>query len=418
MTSERVVVTGIGAVSSVGIGKDAFWQGIASGRSGISRVQGIPEEVQSACKIAGEIRDFDPTLYMDRKAIKRTDRFIQFALAASKMAVEDAKIDLTQDDPTRVGVVVGSAAGGFQTIENQYKVLLSKGPDRCSPFTVPMLIVNMAAGWVSMTYNAKGPNLCQVTACATSSHSIGDAYGIIKRGEADVMFAGGSEAPITSLVMAGFSSARTLSTRNDEPEKASRPFDRDRDGFVMGEGGAVLILESLSHALKRGAHIYAEVAGYGLTGDAFDIVQPCVDGEGAARSMTMALAQAGLKPEDIQYVNAHGTSTPVGDKAETVAIKRVFGEHATSGKLMVSSSKSMTGHLLGAAGAIEAAVALMSIENSLIPPTINLENPDPECDLNYVPNKAIEGVEVNAALSNSFGFGGHNACLLFKKYKD
>lgn len=417
MSSERVVVTGIGTVSSVGIGKEKFWEGIARGKSGISRVQGIPPEVQSACKIAGEIRDFDASLYMDKKAIRRTDRFIQFALAAAKMAVEDADIDFSQDDPTRVGVVVGSAAGGFQTIENQYKVLLSKGPDRCSPFTVPMLIVNMAAGWVSMTYNAKGPNLCQVTACATSSHSIGDAFGIIQRGEADVMFAGGSEAPITSLVMAGFSSARTLSTRNDEPEKASRPFDRDRDGFVMGEGGAVLILESLSHALKRGAHIYAEIAGYGMTGDAFDIVQPCVDGDGAARAMTKAIQQAELKPEDIAYVNAHGTSTPVGDKAETVAIKRVFGDHAESGKLMVSSSKSMTGHLLGAAGAIEAAVALMSIENSLVPPTINLENADPDCDLNYVPNTAIEGVEVNAAMSNSFGFGGHNACILFKKYK-
>ena len=355
---------------------------------------------------------------MDKKAVRRTDRFIQFALAASKMAVEDAKIDLSQDDPERVGVVVGSAAGGFQTIEKQYEVLRSKGPDRCSPFTVPMLIVNMAAGWVSMTYNAKGPNLCQVTACATSSHSIGDAFHIIRRGEADVMFAGGCEAPITSLVMAGFSSARTLSTRNDEPERASRPFDKDRDGFVMGEGGAVIILESLTHAKKRGAHIYAELGGYGMTGDAFDIVQPCVDGDGAARAMTKAIEQAGLKPEDIAYVNAHGTSTPVGDRAETVAIKRVFGDHATSGKLMVSSSKSMTGHLLGAAGAIEAAAALMTIEKSIVPPTINLENPDPDCDLNYVPNKAIEGVEVKAALSNSFGFGGHNACLLFKKFED
>ena len=418
MTNERVVVTGIGPVSSVGSGKDAFWDGLARGRSGISRVESIPPEVQSACKIAGEIKDFDPTLYMDKKAVRRTDRFIQFALAASKMAVEDAKIDLSQDDPERVGVVVGSAAGGFQTIEKQYEVLRSKGPDRCSPFTVPMLIVNMAAGWVSMTYNAKGPNLCQVTACATSSHSIGDAFHIIRRGEADVMFAGGCEAPITSLVMAGFSSARTLSTRNDEPERASRPFDKDRDGFVMGEGGAVIILESLTHAKKRGAHIYAELGGYGMTGDAFDIVQPCVDGDGAARAMTKAIEQAGLKPEDIAYVNAHGTSTPVGDRAETVAIKRVFGDHATSGKLMVSSSKSMTGHLLGAAGAIEAAAALMTIEKSIVPPTINLENPDPDCDLNYVPNKAIEGVEVKAALSNSFGFGGHNACLLFKKFED
>lgn len=418
MTNERVVVTGIGPVSSVGIGKDAFWEGIAQGRSGISRVESIPEDMQSACKIAGEVKEFDATLYMDKKAIRRTDRFIQFALAASKMAVEDAKIDFEAEDPERVGVVVGSAAGGFQTIEKQYKVLLSKGPDRCSPFTVPMLIVNMAAGWVSMTYNAKGPNLCQVTACATSSHSIGDAFKIIQRGEADVMFAGGCEAPITSLVMAGFSSARTLSTRNDEPEKASRPFDKDRDGFVMGEGGAVILLESLTHAKNRGAHIYAEVAGYGMTGDAFDIVQPCVDGDGAARAMTKAIEQGGLKPEEIDYVNAHGTSTPVGDKAETVAIKRVFGDHAESGKLLVSSTKSMTGHLLGAAGAIEAAAALMTIEKSIVPPTINLDNPDPDCDLNYVPNKAIVDQPVKAALSNSFGFGGHNACLLFKKLEE
>jgi len=280
-----------------------------------------------------------------------------------------------------------------------------------------MLIVNMAAGWVSIAHNAKGPNLCQVTACATSTHSIGDAYRIIQRGEADVMFAGGSEAPITSLVMAGFAAARTLSTRNDEPERASRPFDKDRDGFVMGEGGAVLILESLSHAQARGAHIYAEVAGYGLTGDAFDIVAPCADGDGAIRSMRQAIKEAGVDPGEVDYVNAHGTSTPLGDRAETVAVKQVFGEHATSGKLLVSSTKSMTGHLLGAAGAIEAAVAVMSIEHSIVPPTINLDNPDPECDLNYVPNKAIKDRSIKIAMSNSFGFGGHNGSLLFRKFE-
>ncbi|MGD9684384.1 MAG: beta-ketoacyl-ACP synthase II [Candidatus Obscuribacterales bacterium] len=417
MAGERVVVTGIGSISSVGIGKDKFWDGIVNGRSGIKKVESIPPEIQSACKIAGEIPDFDPSPYMDKKAIRRTDRFIQFALAASHMAVEDAGLDTSKEDPERVGVVVGSAAGGFQTIEDQFRVLTSRGPDRCSPFTVPMLIVNMAAGWVSIAHNAKGPNLCQVTACATSTHSIGDAYRIIQRGEADVMFAGGSEAPITSLVMAGFAAARTLSTRNDEPEKASRPFDKDRDGFVMGEGGAVLILESLSHARARGAHIYAEVAGYGLTGDAFDIVAPCADGDGAIRAMRQAIKEAGVDPGEVDYVNAHGTSTPLGDRAETVAVKQVFGEHATSGKLMVSSTKSMTGHLLGAAGAIEAAVAVMSIEHSIVPPTINLDNPDPECDLNYVPNTAVRDRSVKIAMSNSFGFGGHNGSLLFRKFE-
>jgi len=417
MAGERVVVTGIGSISSVGIGKDKFWDGIVNGRSGIKKVESIPPEIQSACKIAGEIPDFDPSPYMDKKAIRRTDRFIQFALAASHMAVADAGLDTSKEDPERVGVVVGSAAGGFQTIEDQFRVLTSRGPDRCSPFTVPMLIVNMAAGWVSIAHNAKGPNLCQVTACATSTHSIGDAYRIIQRGEADVMFAGGSEAPITSLVMAGFAAARTLSTRNDEPERASRPFDKDRDGFVMGEGGAVLILESLSHAQARGAHIYAEVAGYGLTGDAFDIVAPCADGDGAIRSMRQAIKEAGVDPGEVDYVNAHGTSTPLGDRAETVAVKQVFGEHATSGKLLVSSTKSMTGHLLGAAGAIEAAVAVMSIEHSIVPPTINLDNPDPECDLNYVPNKAIKDRSIKIAMSNSFGFGGHNGSLLFRKFE-
>lgn len=418
MSKERVVVTGIGTVSSVGIGKNQFWDGIVNGRSGIRKVTVIPEKYQSACKIAGEIPEFDPSKFMDFKTIKRSDRFIHFALAASKLAHEDSGIDLSKDDLCRVGVVVGSAAGGFCTIEQQFKVLTEKGPDRCSPFTVPMIIVNMAAGWVSMVYGAKGPNLCQVTACATSTHSIGDAFKFIELGECDVMFAGGSEAPITSLVMAGFSSARTLSTRNDEPEKASRPFDKDRDGFVMGEGGAVLILESLKHAKARGAKIYAEIVGYGKTGDAYDIVAPCADGDGAARSMEMALKDAGVKPEEVDYVNAHGTSTGLGDIAETVAIKKVFGNHATSGKLMVSSTKSMTGHLLGAAGAIEAAITVMAIHNEIVPPTINLDNPDPQCDLNYVPHKAIKGKAIKYAMSNSFGFGGHNGTLLFKKYEE
>lgn len=416
MTKERVVVTGIGPLSAVGIGKEAFWNGIVSGRSGVKRVSRFPQELQSTCKIAAQMDDFDATKYLDPKQVRRTDRFIQYAIAASLMAVEDAAIDMKQEDPLRVGVVVGSAAGGFQSIEEQCKVLFERGPGRVSPFTVPVFIVNMAAGWISILHNAKGPNSCTVTACATSAHSVGDAYRIIERGEADVMFAGGSEAPITALCMAGFSSARTLSTRNDEPERASRPFDRDRDGFVMGEGAAVLILESLTHAQKRGARIYAEIVGYGLTADAFDIVQPCGDGDGAMRAMQMCLTQSGLKPQDVRYINAHGTSTPLGDKAETVAIKRVFGEHATKGGVSVSSSKSMTGHLLGAAGAIEAAVCLLSMHNSILTPTINLDNPDPDCDLDYVPNKARHNVEINVAMSNSFGFGGHNCSLLFRKF--
>lgn len=416
MSKERVVVTGLGIVSSVGIGRDEFWQGIVSGRSGVKCIERIRPAEQPASKIAAEITNFDPSKYMEAKAIKRTDRFIQFAIAASKLAAEDAALNMSLEDPLRVGVDVGSAAGGFQTIEEQFRTLTQKGPDRCSPMTVPMLIVNMAAGWVSILHNAKGPNQCTVTACATSAHSVGDAYRIIERGEADVMFAGGSEAPITSLVMAGFSSARTLSTRNDEPKRASRPFDKDRDGFVLGEGGAVLILESLPHALKRGARIYAELVGYGSTADAYDIVQPHPDGEGAARAMSLALSQANLKPDQVDYINAHGTSTPLGDKAETKAIKRVFKDYAKSGKLAVSSTKSMTGHLLGAAGAVEAAISVMAIQESIIPPTINLDNPDPECDLDYVPNKARLNQKVQVAMSNSFGFGGHNCSLLFRQY--
>lgn len=414
-TRERVVITGIGVVSGLGQTIDSFWKNLLAGKSGISRVSLFDEKLQSACKIAGEIKDFNPLEFLEAKQAKRMDRFIQFAVAASHMAVKDANIDLKQDDPERVGVVVGSAAGGFETIEKNFRVLIEKGPDRCSPFTVPMLIVNMAAGWVSMVHNAKGPNTCVVTACATSAHSIGDAARIIERGEADVMFAGGSEAPVTALCMAGFAAARTLSLRNSEPEKASRPFDKDRDGFVMAEGACILILESLTHAKARGARIYAEFAGYGMTGDAHDIVAPCADGDGAMRAMKAALKDANLQPTSVNYVNAHGTSTPLGDRAETVALKRTFGDHAY--KLMVSSSKSMTGHLLGATGALEAAISIMCIKESAIPPTINLDNPDPECDLDYVPNTARTGVPVNVAMSNSFGFGGHNACLVFKKYE-
>ncbi len=416
MTKHRVVVTGIGIVSSLGLGKDPFWENILAGKSGISRVTLFDEKYQSYCKIAGEIPGFDSKQFMEPKQAKRMDRFIQFAVAASKLAVEDAKIDLSKENPDRVGVVIGSAAGGFETIEKNFRILVEKGPDRVSPFTVPMLIVNMAAGWVSMLHNARGPNSCTVTACATSTHSIGDAYRIIERGDAEVMFAGGTEAPVTALCMAGFAAARTLSSRNNEPERASRPWDKARDGFVMAEGGAILILEQLDHAIERGATIYGEVAGYAMTGDAYDIVAPCTDGEGAKRAMEVALKDAKLSPSEVNYINAHGTSTLLGDRAETIAIKRAFGDHAKT--VAVSSTKSMTGHLLGAAGAIEAAISILAIRDSAIPPTINLENVDSECDLDYVPNTARRGVEVNVAMSNSFGFGGHNACLVFKKYLD
>jgi 3-oxoacyl-[acyl-carrier-protein] synthase II len=416
MLKKRVVVTGLGVVSAVGTGKDNFWHNLINGKSGVKRVTRVPEALRSACLIAAEITDFEATEFLEPKQVKRSDRFIHFAVAASRLAVEDAKLDMTKEDPERVGVVVGSAAGGFESIEGQFNTMFDRGPNRVSPFLVPLFIVNMAAGWVSILHNAKGPNTCSVTACATSANSIGDAMMIIARGDADVMFAGGSEAPITGLCMAGFAAARTLSTRNDEPERASRPFDKDRDGFVMGEGGVILILEELEHATKRGAHIYAELVGYGMTGDAHDIVQPCGDGNGAARAMQAALKWAELSPTDVNYINAHGTSTPLGDKAETAAIKRVFGKHATGGGLAVSSTKSMTGHLLGAAGAIEAAASVLAIEKSILPPTINLDNPDPECDLDYVPHKARHGVNVNVAMSNSFGFGGHNASLVFKKY--
>ncbi|MBY0548163.1 MAG: beta-ketoacyl-ACP synthase II [Candidatus Obscuribacterales bacterium] len=416
MTNRRVVVTGVGIVSSLGMGKDLFWENILAGKSGISKVTMIDEKFQSYCKIAGQIKDFDSKQYMEPKQAKRMDRFIQFAVAASKLAVADAGIDMSKENPDRVGVVVGSAAGGFDTIEKNFKILIEKGPDRVSPFTVPMLIVNMAAGWVSMLHNARGPNSCTVTACATSTHSIGDAYKIIQRDEADVMFAGGTEAPVTALCMAGFAAARTLSERNNEPERASRPWDKDRDGFVMAEGGAILILESLEHALERGATIYGEVAGYGMTGDAYDIVAPCADGEGASRAMLVALKSANLSPTDVNYINAHGTSTLLGDRAETRAIRRAFGAHADN--IAVSSTKSMTGHLLGAAGAIEAAISILALRDSAIPPTINLENVDSECDLDYVPLTARRDAKVNVAMSNSFGFGGHNACLVFKKYMD
>lgn len=413
--ARRVVITGMGVVSPFGVGLDLFWDSIVQGKSGIKPIT-IMDTSQHTVKIAGEVSDFDASLYLDKKEVKRMDRFSQFALVAAKQAYEDSGLDMSKEDPTRIGVIVGSAAGGIGTIENNYRAILEKGPTKCSPFTVPMMIVNIAAGRISIMLNAKGPNKCVVTACATATHSLGDAFRTISYGDADVMIAGGTEAAITPLSMAGFASARTLSTRNDDPQHASRPFDTGRDGFVMGEGAGILILESLDHALARGAKIYAEFVGYGASGDSYDIVAPHPEGEGAARAMKLALDDAELQPTGIQYINAHGTSTPLGDIAETIAIKRVFGDYAKNG-LIVSSTKSMVGHLLGAAGGIEAAACVKTIETGIVTPTINLVNQDEKCDLDYVPNKSRKVDNIDAVMTNSFGFGGHNASLIFKKYK-
>lgn len=412
--TRRVVITGMGIVSPFGVGLNLFWDSIKEGKSGIKHIT-ITDVSEHSVKIGGEVSNFKPEEHLDKKEAKRMDRYTQLAMVAAKDAFEDSGLDMSKEDPTRVGVIVGSAAGGIGTIEQNHRAIMEKGPSKCSPFTVPMMIVDMAAGRISIAYNAKGPNKAVVTACATASHSLGDALRTIQYGEADVMFAGGCEAPLTPLALAGFSSARTLSTRNDEPEKASRPFDKDRDGFVMSEGAGVFILEELEHALARGAKIYAEFVGYGSSADANDIVAPCADGDGAARAMALALKDAGLQPTDVQYVNAHGTSTSLGDVAETLAVKRIYGDYAKNG-LLVSSTKSMVGHLLGASGAIEAAASIKAIETGIVPPTINLDNPDEKCDLDYVPNVARVLGNVNAVMSNSFGFGGHNASLIFKKY--
>ena len=411
--TRRVVVTGIGVITPVGIGLDNFWNSLINGKSGIGRIE-LFDTSEFSVKIAGEVKEFDPGNYFDKKEAKRLDRFAQFAVAASLMALQDAKIEVTPDKADEIGVLIGSGIGGMQTFEDQAETLFTKGPGRISPFFIPMMISNMASGQVSIYTGAKGPNSNAVTACASASTAIGDAAEIIRRGDAEVMITGGTEAAITRLSIAGFSNMKALSDRNDEPEKASRPFDLNRDGFVMGEGAGILILEELEHAKKRGATIYAEVIGYGMSGDAYHMTDPAPEGEGAARSMRMAVHKAGIKPEEVDYINAHGTSTPKNDKFETLAIKNVFGEHAY--KLAVSSTKSMTGHLLGAAGGVEAVASIMAIRTGLVPPTINYETPDPECDLYYVPNKA-EKREVRVALSNSLGFGGHNATLIFKKYE-
>jgi 3-oxoacyl-[acyl-carrier-protein] synthase II len=410
----RVVITGLGVITSLGKDIDTFWKNITSGVSGVGEITSF-DVSEYPTRIGAEIKDFNPEDYIDKKEAKRMDRFAQFAVAATKLALQDAGLNLDETNRDRVGVYIGSGIGGLATFEENFKTLLEKGPKRVSPFLIPMMIANMASGQVSIMFGARGPNSSPISACATGTHAIGDAAEIIRRGKADVMIAGGSEATIRPLAFAGFSSMKAMSTRNDEPTKASRPFDLNRDGFVMGEGAGILILESLEHAKKRGAKIIAEVVGYGMSGDAYHLTAPAPEGEGAARAMREALDDAGLNPEDVDYINAHGTSTDYNDKFETLAIKKVFGEHAY--KLAVSSTKSMTGHLLGAAGGVEAVICALVIRDGIIPPTINYETPDPECDLDYVPNVARKA-DVRVALSNSLGFGGHNATIILKAYEE
>jgi 3-oxoacyl-[acyl-carrier-protein] synthase II len=406
-------VTGIGVVCPVGLDRDSTWQAMLEGRSGIDHISLFDAEGFES-RIAGEVRGFDPTTYMDRKKATRMDRFAQLACAASLQAKAHAGLDISKTDPSRVAVLIGSGVGGIMTLSEQYDVLKQRGPNRVSPFLIPMMLTDLAAGNVSMMLGAKGPNFSPVSACATGADSIGEAFEMIRRGTVDAAFAGGTEAAVCPIAVAGFNSCMALSKRNGEPKKASRPFDAERDGFVLGEGSGVLLIEALEHAESRGARPIAEVVGYAATSDAYHVTQPAPEGSGAAQAMRLAMKQAGLAPADIDYVNAHGTSTPLNDRLETAAMKAAFGEHA--GKVPISSTKSMTGHLLGAAGGVEAAVSVMAIERSAIPPTINLEHPDPECDLDYVPNEARRG-RVRTAMSNSMGFGGHNACLIFKEFQ-
>ncbi|WP_284638988.1 beta-ketoacyl-ACP synthase II [Paenibacillus silviterrae] len=409
---QRVVITGLGVMTSLGKDLETFWGSLMEGKSGVGMIESF-DVSEYPTRIAAEIKDFNPEDYMDKKEARRMDRFVQFAVAATLSAVKDAGLNIQEDtDPERVGVYVGSGIGGLSTWEEQHKILLEKGPKRVSPFFIPMMIANMASGQISMITGAKGPNSTAVTACATGTHSIGDAFKTIAHGDADVMICGGAEATISPTGVAGFCALRAMSTRNEEPEKASRPFDTGRDGFVMGEGAGILILESLEHAQKRGAKIYGEVIGYGMSGDAYHMTDP--DPDGAARCMVKAVKDAGIDPEQVDYINAHGTSTPVGDRSETTAIKKAFGDHAY--KLAVSSTKSMTGHLLGAAGGVEALICALALKHGIIPPTINLENQDPECDLDYVPNVPRQA-DLNIVMSNSFGFGGHNATVVLKKFE-
>jgi 3-oxoacyl-[acyl-carrier-protein] synthase II len=407
-------VTGIGLVSPVGIGTDVNWEALCAGQSGIGPITRF-DPTHFSARIAGEVKGFDPLQFVDKKDVKKMDVFIQLAIAAADFAMTDAKLKVAPEYATRTGVFIASGIGGFSTIEREHKALIEGGPRRISPFFIPAAIINLAAGQVSIRFGAKGPNSATCTACSASAHAIGDAFEIIRRNDADVMIAGGSEAAITPMGVGGFAAMRALSTRNDDPERASRPFDKERDGFIMGEGAGVIILEELGFAQRRGATIYAELVGYGMSADAFHITAPSEDGDGAMRVMQAALKQAGVAPSEVEYVNAHGTSTPYNDKLETLAIKRVFGDHAR--KLAISSTKSMTGHLLGAAGGLEAGITVLAIRNQMIPPTINYENPDPECDLDYVPNTK-RAASIQYALSNSFGFGGTNGALLFKKFDE
>ncbi len=419
MDSRRVVVTGLGALTPLGNSVEEFWAGLQAGRSGvgpITRFDALAKndrgEFVYPTRIAAEVKGFDPLQYVEKKEVRRLDPYLQYAIACSAMAVEDAGLDTGKIDGTRFGVLIGSGIGGIQTLLANYDSLRDKGPERVSPFMIPMMIVNMASGLVSMRFGAKGPNSSVITACATGNHAIGDAYRMIERGDSDVMIAGGAEAIIIPLTIAGFCAMKAMSTRNEAPERASRPFDRDRDGFVCGEGSGILVLEALEHAVKRDARIHGEIVGYGMSGDAHHLTAPDPEGDGAARSMQAALR--GLDPADVGYINAHGTSTPYNDRFETIAIKRVFGDHAR--RLAVSSTKSMTGHLLGAAGGIEAVATILALQTGVLPPTINYETPDPDCDLDYVPNQPRKQ-DVDLALSNAFGFGGTNATLAFRRFR-
>ena len=412
--SRRVVVTGVGLVSPLAIGTEANWDALCAGRSGIGPITRF-DASQFSARIAGEVKGFDPLQFVDKKDVKKMDVFIQLAIAASQFAMDDARLTVKAECASRTGVFIASGIGGFSTIEREHKALLEGGPRRISPFFIPAAIINLAAGQVSIRFGAKGPNSATCTACSASAHAIGDAFEIIRRNDADVMIAGGSEAAITPMGVGGFAAMRALSTRNDEPQRASRPFDKDRDGFIMGEGSGVIILEELEFANRRGASIYAELVGYGMSADAYHITAPSEDGDGGMRVMRAALQHAGVQPEQVDYINAHGTSTPFNDRLETLAIKRLFGDHAR--KLAISSTKSMTGHLLGAAGGLEAGITALVIRHQLIPPTINYETPDPECDLDYVPNTK-RAAKIDYALSNSFGFGGTNGALLFKRYTE
>jgi 3-oxoacyl-[acyl-carrier-protein] synthase II len=411
--SRRVVITGIGLVSSLGIGTKANWDALSAGTSGIGRITRF-DVTGFAAQIAAEVKGFDPLQFIEKKDVKKMDVFIQYAIAASQFAMDDSKLPITTNSADNVGVYLASGIGGFSTIEREHEALLNGGPRKVSPFFIPSAIINLAAGQVSIRFGAKGPNLATCTACSASAHAIGESFEIIRRGDADAMIAGGSEAAITPMSVSGFGNMRALSTRNDEPEKACRPFDKDRDGFIIGEGAGVLILEDLAHAQHRGAPIYAELVGYGSSADAYHMTAPSEDGDGARRVMQLSIRKAGIRPDEVDYINAHGTSTPYNDRLETLAIKHCFGDHAR--KVAISSTKSMTGHLLGGAGGLEAGISALAVHHQLVPPTINLDNPDPECDLDYVPHTSRH-MPIRYALSNSFGFGGTNAALLFKKFE-